>query len=88
MEKSRYISLEDAFKIHAFGCLINSGAYFPTLGHLNINDCKTLGMDPVTKELRVGNRNGEENNWKTIDPKDFSNIQVYLGNILLNCTTS
>ena len=85
MEKSRYISLEGAFKIHTFGCLINSGAYFPIQG---LNGFKTLGMDSVTKELRVGNRNGEENNWKTIDPKDFSNIQVYLGNILLNCTTS
>lgn len=87
MEKQKYITLEDAFKIRSFSNLIKSGAYFPCIGS-NSDGCSTLGMDPDTNDLRIGKRNRIGGNWKAVDPNDFNIIEVYPGNVIYKSTTS
>lgn len=87
MEKPRYITLIKAFNIPTFLVLLRSRAYFPCT-RSNNNDCTMLGKDPVTNDLRIGNRNIYGGNWSKLFPEDFDETKIYPGSIILQSTTS
>lgn len=65
------------------------GAYVYCLGPNN-NGTRTFGMDPVTKEFRIGSRDGSVDGgiWSKVNPENIYEIKVHPGAVLLKIITS